>query len=79
MSERKPPHTTVHGVPGLGYTRRTYQQGQTITDEAGRAYLVTDVRDDGDVFGDGSACLEVFTEPAPDNTRICHDPYRLVI
>jgi hypothetical protein len=65
------PHTTVHGVLGLGYTRRTYRAGQTIIGQDGRAYVVSFVRDDGDVFGDGCPNLNVFTEPAPDNARVC--------
>jgi hypothetical protein len=64
-------HTIVHGVPGVGYVRRAYRIGQAITGTDGQRYTVTFVRDDGDVFGDGAANLEVFTEPAPEDYRVC--------
>lgn len=65
------PHATVVGVPGVSYSRQTYHKGDTITGTDRLSYTVTDLRDDGDVFGDGCRCVEVFTEPAPENLRIC--------
>jgi len=62
------PHATVHG---LGYSRRVYREGDSITDANDRRYVVTFVRDDGDQFGDGAACVEVYAEPASENLRIC--------
>ena len=67
------PHTTVHGIPGIGYTRRAYREGQIVTGTDDRRYMVTLVRNDGDVFGDGCTNFEVWAEPATEPTRVCHD------
>ena len=64
------PHVIVHGIPGIGYTRQAYREGQVI-DSAGQRYRVTLVRNDGDVHGDGSDAIEVYTESEPENQRIC--------
>lgn len=65
------PHTTVHGVPGIAYTRRTFRLGQHIPGTDGRDYVVTGIRDDGDLHGDGCPAVEVHTELAPQNLRVC--------
>jgi hypothetical protein len=64
------PHTTLHGIPGLHYTRRSYRHNQLIEHD-GQRYRVTLVRNDGDVHGDGCDAVEVFTQPEPESTRIC--------
>lgn len=66
------PHVTINGIPGLNYCRRAYSVGQVIA-ASGCSYVVTNARNDGDVYGDGCDAVEIYADPIAENLRVCCD------